>query len=663
MNKRLRRAVRDKTRLYNKFKKYPNSRNWETYRLQRNLTTTIRKASIRDYFKSKCSEGVKNPNFWKTVKPFLTDKGSKTGDSISIRKDNEILTDPKTVANEMNNFYVNIASQIGGNLDLEQGLDSNPEFVTKCISHFKDHPSVVSINSKMKKHAFTLKHTDIDTVQGVIKNLDLTKATGSDQIPPKLLKPIAPFLCHHVKDIFNQCVDLSEFPKQAKNADVVPLYKKGDNLMMKNYRPVSILPCLSKILERTMLLQLNLFLDQILDPRVSAYRTGYSCQYALLRLIEDYKRALDDKKQVASTLMDLSKAFDCLSHPLIVAKLYSYGLSVKGCCLIWSYLTNRSQRVKLAGFRSEPLDLIKGVPQGSVLGPVLFNVFINDLFATLDHSLLTNYADDNTITVIQDSRNSLIRTLTSESERAISWFECNMMEANPSKFQLLFMKSKNKVTFQIGGNRVDSEDCVTLLGVILDKNLSFNEQISQLCRKAASQLAVLQRLSKHLDYKARMAIFRCFILSHFGYCNLVWHFCGVSNTAKLERLQYRALKFVHQDWNSSYEDLLERSQLPTLELARTRSILLEVYKAVKHISPSFMWNLFTPKESRYNLRNKNQLCINHSRTKGGMNSLSIYGAKLWNQLPDNFKNCELQDFKAKLASWYPPKCRCSACRS
>ena len=318
--------------------------------------------------------------------------------------------------------------------------------------------------------------------------------------------------------------------------------------------------------------------------------------------------------------------------------------------------------MKLCGTYSDTRRIMKGVPQGAVLGPIIFNLFINDLYATLENSILTNYADDNTITVIRNTKTQITQTLTNESDAAINWFTTNMMEANPCKFQGIILKNKDATTFSIAGKSIETEDTVTLLGVLLDKDLNFNEQIKMLCRKAAAQLAVLQRLSGYLDFNSRMAIFRCFIMSHFNYCSLVWHFCGSTNAAKLERLQFRALKFVYQDWNSTYLELLEKANLPTLELARNRAILVEVYKSVNRLSPPFMWNLFEVKSTRYNLRKNNQLCIQHSRTvKLGQNSLRIHGAKLWNLLSDNFKNCDLNTFKDRVKSWSPPTCKCSGC--
>ena len=156
------------------------------------------------------------------------------------------------------------------------------------------------------------------------------------------MKPAAGPLSHHLANIFNQCVDTREFPDDAKLAEVVPLYKNDDNLNMKNYRPVSILPSMSKVLEKIILHQMSRFLREILDPRIAAYRHGYSCQDVLLKLIDDWKRALEKRRQVGAVLVDLSKAFDCLPHQLVVAKLKAYGVCGKSCALIWSYLSGRS---------------------------------------------------------------------------------------------------------------------------------------------------------------------------------------------------------------------------------------------------------------------------------------------------------------------------------
>ena len=390
----------------------------------------------------------------------------------------------------------------------------------------------------------------------------------------------------------------------------------------------------------------------------------YSCQHVLLRLVEDWKQALENNKHVAAMLMDLSKAFDCLPHQLIIAELKAYGMKDEGGALIWSYLSKRRQRVKLSGCVSEWLEMLKGVPQGSILGPIFFNIFMNDIYASIIRASLYNYADDNTLSVIGSTKQEAIECLSQESQTAVDWFRDNMMEANPTKFQAIVLRdSDDNTNIPIADKNITSEKQVQLLGVTINEKLNFHQQVSTLCRKAGAQLRVLQRLAGYLDQPSRLSIFRCFILSHFNYCSLVWNLCGAVHTARMERIQYRALKFVYNDFNSCYQELLSRAKLPTLELSRKRAVLVEVYKAVNKLSPSFMWDLFHVKDSNYNLRNSNNLNVKQCRTKKyGQDSLSNYGAKLWNALPNELKECkDLVTFRERVKNWNELLCKCSIC--
>ena len=225
---------------------------------------------------------------------------------------------------------------------MKQSTESNSAFVSKCVSHYKDHSSVIDITQTMNTTTFSFRHTTPTEVEKIILNLNTKKATGPDKIPAKLIKLAAGPLSHHLANVFNQCVDKNEFPSEAKLAEVVPLHKNDDNLDMKNYRPISLLPSMSKVLEKLILHQMNPFLRHILDPRIAAYRQRYSCQDVLMRLVEDWKRALENRKHVGAVLMD-PEVFDCLPHQLLIAKLRAYGACDASCALLWSYLSNRKQ--------------------------------------------------------------------------------------------------------------------------------------------------------------------------------------------------------------------------------------------------------------------------------------------------------------------------------
>ena len=505
-------------------------------------------------------------------------------------------------------------------------------------------------------------------IKKCMKKLNSKKSTGVDQIPPKIIIAGTESLAIPIRDMANTILNRGKFPESLKLAQVTPIYKKEDPFIEKNYRPVSILPTLSKLYERVISDQLTSYFENIFNPFLAAFRPTFGCQTTLLRLVEDWKKALDDNLYVGAILMDLSKAFDCLPHDLIIQKLKAYGLSNHACQLMNSYLSDRKQRVKLGNIVSQWKNIIKGVPQGSILGPLVFNIFINDIFFFLDKVKMYNYADDNTESYAHRKAEVMKSTLESETVITIDWFDKNQMQANPDKFQAFSVgpkTSKAVKSFNINGQEIACQETVKLLGIEIDYMLNFDTQVSHICQKAARQLNVLQRLSKFLSDKTRLIIFKSFIQSNFNYCPIVWHFCSKSNSEKLEKLQFRALRIVFNDYEASYENLLSRVNMTTLHLNRMKNIAIETYKCLNSLSPEYIRDLVNYKSSNYNFRYENMAEIPTVRTtRYGKNSFRFESARVWNSLPNDMRKVEnFKEFKRLIRTWTGPGCKCSICQS
>ena len=391
--------------------------------------------------------------------------------------------------------------------------------------------------------------------------LDPTKKT-SGVIPTKIVKLANKQICKDLGNYINECIKKNKFPNELKIADITPIFKKDDPLDKTNYRPISILPTVSKIFERILFNQLQLFSNKFLSPLLCGFRKGYSTQYALINLLQKWQKCLDASDGIIGTLlMDLSKAYDCVNHDLIIAKLEAYGVGENSLRLIQNYISQRQQRVRVGSSLSEWLEIILGVPQGSILEPILFNVFINDLPIFIEETDICSFADDTTLYACGKELDTISFKLEIETNTAIQWLKDNEMVANPSKFQLMFLsKYKNfEKNTSFDGKTSKSSDTVKLFGITLDKNINFKRHMKNICHKANNKTKALFRIRKFLNLEQVQVLAEAYISSNFRYCPLIWMFCGkMSDNLIVEPItEHLGLYMIHK--HDQYEELLQLS--------------------------------------------------------------------------------------------------------
>ena len=677
MTPELNRAIYTRSRLKKKFNKNPTNENKTKFKKQRNKCVSIRRKAIKNHFKKATENGLlSNQAFWDLVKPFLSNKGALVGSDISIVKNDTIITDDQELSELFNEYYVNIVENTSGKKPCgvadTTDIDDDRHIVKLILEKYKNHPSVLAIvqNPNCNFETFSVNEVEAREVALLLKSLDGKKSTGVDQIPPKLVSLAANELTVPLTNAINCSIRNFRFPENAKNAAVCPLDKGESNRTAeRNFRPVSVLNTFSKIYEKALKQQLISHLDKTLSIFISAYRKSYSTQHVLINLVEDWREKLDKDFVVGAIFMDLSKAFDCIPHDLIIAKLHAYGFDENALVLIYSYLKRRKQCVRINNSNSFFKDVVSGVPQGSVLGPILFNFFINDLFLFIKQATLHNYADDNTLSYFSKTMPDLVRVLENETNVALTWLDRNEMIANPDKFHaLLVRKDRENTTGQnisLQDHAIKSEETVKLLGVTLDNKLNFDTHISNLCKKAATQLNVLKRLRSFIGFEQKKVLVQSFVYSNFNYCPLVWYFSSMKSLQKIEKLQERALRFLYNDRKSSYKDLLQKSGRCTMQVSRQRTLCIEIYKTMNNLNPPFMKNFFKLRSSHYSSRKPYDLKhVRPNQVTFGSNSLESVGPQIWNGLPNKMKSAEnLKNFKLMIKEWNGPECKCSACCS
>ena len=292
--------------------------------------------------------------------------------------------------------------------------------------------------------------------------------------------------------------------------------------------------------------------------------------------------------------MDLSKAFDTINHELLTAKFDAYGFSKKSFELILDYLSNCLQHAKINSTFSFWSEITQGVPQGSEPSPLLFNIYLNDLFFLLGDMDICNFADDTTSNVCDMELKVVFDKLENCSELAIAWFKLNYMKLNEEKCELLVCGYRfEQLWIQVGDNRTWGKSLVKLLGVTIDNELKFDKYVAEVCAKANRKLSVLLSLSKFLCLDKRRTLFKSFVEAQFKYCPLIWMFCSRNSNKKINRVHERTLRLVYDDYSSSFETLLERDSSFTIHHQNIQSMLIEIYKSLNKTSAeNFFDSLF-----------------------------------------------------------------------
>ncbi|XP_057316881.1 uncharacterized protein LOC130657914 [Hydractinia symbiolongicarpus] len=406
------------------------------------MTVTFMKTK----FKKEIKSVTDNKKFWNTVKPCFTEK-VKNKELITLVENGKTITDDLEIASIFNDYFCNLVP------NLRIKLNENPQnynifndkSIETSLSKFANHPSVVKIKQfygeSGKKLSF--RRVSLSDVTKKIKDLDKNKTTQQSDIPTQIIQENSDIFGNVLCNSINYNIDQSNFPKSLKNADVIPVFKKEDRTDKCNYRPVSILPNISKIFEKCLYEQIEAFFQPIFNKQQCGFRRGFSTQQCPIAMIEKCKKSLDNEGSYAALLTDLSKAFDCINHDLLIAKLHAFGFDKDALRLIHSYLTGRKQRVK-----------------------------INNSFSTLLDILFASYADDNTPYTYGSDKNQVVEDLEKTAKRMFIWFAENGMKANEAKSHLLSSLPLDTKAV-VGDTYIENSDQQKLLGIKIDRKLKF----------------------------------------------------------------------------------------------------------------------------------------------------------------------------------------------
>jgi hypothetical protein len=630
----IRQLMRERDRRCKIARRTKNAIDFENYRQLRNYCKqTIRNAKSR-YHHELITSARSSSVMWRRLRDIGVGR-EKGGSEVSHTLD------------ELNDFFAGIPVGLDRARDY---FDSLPPCVSPELFHF----SAVS------------QHDVLSAINKIKSN-----AAGVDGLSLKFLKIMLPIILPFITHIINTSLLTSVFPDDWKFSIVIPLNKIPNPTSPSDYRPISLLVVLSKVLEIIVHLQMNSFIlrERLVSDFQSGFRVGHSTTSALLRVTDDIRRAMDCRKLTIMVLVDFSKAFDSIYHPILLYRLRSLGFSNSTVAWVRSYLQNRCQCVRLGGSSSRWRPVGGGVPQGSVLGPLLFSIYINDLTNVLNTTRHHLYADDLQLYRHFNLSNFdlAISEMNAELTRVVEWTQCNGLKINENKSQAMILGYSRLLNnlnhnradgpfITINDKQLDFQTTVKNLGLSLSNTLDWTDHVNSTCNRAIGGINSLKKISHLLPLSTKIMLVKTLIFPIFSYCDLVTIDMTVQLTEKLQRAQNYCVRFIFNLQRDEHiSPYYERLNLLKLHESRCLRALMFLYRLLRTGSPDYLAAgfRFLSDVGRGGTRHGSHLlAVPVHRTVMFNKSFQVTVSRLWNSLPVDVKSLDSERrFSAAVAAW------------
>jgi len=626
-------CIRRKHRLFRDYKRGVVDYNY--YNSFKDLVNKLLRRTKVKYFAGKF-DAVRGDSAatWKIINSLTNNKSKRTSPCRILFNGNPI-TDPVDIASNFNNYFSAIAEQLDNRI-------------------VRSDRTPISYMSPRVDATFFVSPIIAADICDVINKLKCS-SKGLNSTPTYILKFLADLLSPIIAELFNMSISSGQFPDVLKLARVVPVYKAGDPEDQGNYRPISNLTDFSKIFEKVMYKQFMSFVksNNILNPNQFGFQKSSSTSDAIVEYLDNLYQTLNFRKSAVSVFLDFSKAFDTVKHEVLIDKLEHLG--VRGLVLRWfsSYLSNRQQYVSVGGYNSSRSHIRMGVPQGSVLGPLLFLLYINDMSNSSGKLHFIHFADDTTVFMSGKEADILIDEVNVELVHVNEWLCANRLVLNTAKTTTMIISDfglQNLRPVRIAGVDVEFVHESKFLGVIIDDKLSFNRHVEKLSSTVSRSLGMLNRMSDFIPQSVKLNIYYSIIYSRITYAILAWGQSGLGNIARINRLLRRAHKWVLFPYYS--EEKIAQEFLK-FQSVYDYFAAMKLYKILKLGHHSYFAPILNNLEPQHDHRTRFR---SHYRfnvpklNKSKCQRCFLYQAiRIWNSLSELTKSsCSLKEFKGKL---------------